>query len=118
MTSTYWRFQRTGQSSFFIYDVYVPLLLITICWALALIAYLLRKNNKNALKSIETKYFTIMHKIHEVSILYVTMAMMMEWMYFDAGSGTRWISFIICLTFTIYFVSYELYIYYDMIKYP
>jgi hypothetical protein len=44
--------------------------------------------------------------------------MMMEWMYFDAASGSRWISFIICLTFTLYFVGFELYVYYDMIKYP
>jgi hypothetical protein len=86
MSTTYWRFQRTGQSSFFIYDVYIPLLLISICWALAIVAYFMRKKDKNALKSFESKYFTVLHKLHELVILYVTMAMMMEWMYFDAAS--------------------------------
>ena len=44
--------------------------------------------------------------------------MIMEWMYFDAASGARWLSFIICFAFTLYFVGYELYVYHDMIKYP
>lgn len=64
------------------------------------------------------KYWTVLHKIHEASILYVTIAMIMEWMYFDAASGARWLSFIICFAFTLYFVGYELYVYHDMIKYP
>lgn len=59
-----------------------------------------------------------MHKIHEFAILYVTFAMMMEWIYFDAASTERWISLIICLVVTVYFVGYHLYIYYDMISYP
>jgi len=59
-----------------------------------------------------------LHKLHEAVILYVTTAMMLEWMYFDASSGERWFSLLICLLFTTYFVGYELYIYYDMIKYP
>lgn len=50
MNSIYWRFHRTGQSSFFIYDVYIPLLLIVICWITVLIGYILRRCNKNNLK--------------------------------------------------------------------
>jgi hypothetical protein len=42
----------------------------------------------------------------------------MEWFYFDGASTDRWISLLICLLFTAYFVAYELYLYYDMIKYP
>lgn len=37
--SMYWRFQRIGQTSFFIYDVFVPMLLIVICWILMIIAH-------------------------------------------------------------------------------
>lgn len=50
--------------------------------------------------------------------MYLTLAMMMEWVYFDGNSGTRWLSLFVCLLCTGYFVCYELYIYYDMIKYP
>lgn len=52
MTTTYWRYQRTGHSSFFIYDLYIPLLLISICWILALVAYCMRKSDKTAFKSM------------------------------------------------------------------
>lgn len=106
MTTIDWRFQRIGASSFFIYDVYIPLILIFTCWTLAIIAYYCRKSDKNAFKKLEPKFWTITHKIHEVCILYVTLAMMLEWMYFDAGSFERWISFIICGTFTVYFVGF------------
>jgi hypothetical protein len=51
-------------------------------------------------------------------MLYVTLAMMLEWLYFDAGSVERWISLAMCLSFTCYFVGYHLYVYYDMIRYP
>lgn len=50
--------------------------------------------------------------------MYVTMAMMLEWLYFDAGSLVRWVSLIVCLTFTCYFIGYHLFIYYDMMDYP
>lgn len=105
-------------SSFFLYDVYIPLLMITTCWILILVAYIWRKYEKLAFVKLESKFFVMMHKLHEVVILYVTTAMMLEWMYFDAASGERWASLLICLLFTLYFVGYELYIYYDMIKYP
>lgn len=46
LTTISWRFQRIGQSSFFIYDVYMPLLLVLTCWVLALIAYIWRRSDK------------------------------------------------------------------------
>ena len=52
MNTLYWRFHRTGQSSFFIYDVYMPLLLISLCWITALIAYCIKRSDKNALKRL------------------------------------------------------------------
>ena len=118
MTSIDWRFQRTGMSSFFLYDVYIPLLIIGIIWILAIVAKLLHRYAQFKFKPYEAKYFTALHKIHEFAVLYVTMAMMLEWLYFDAASTERWISLLVCLAFTLYFVGYHLYIYYDMIRYP
>lgn len=43
---------------------------------------------------------------------------MLEWIYFDAASLQRWLSFGSCIFFNIYFLLYQLYIYYDMINYP
>ena len=39
-------------------------------------------------------------------------------MYFEPSSMERWISLGLCILFNIYFLAYELYIYYDMINYP
>ena len=43
---------------------------------------------------------------------------LLEWLYFDGSSVERWLSFGFCILMNIYFLVYELYIYYDMIKYP
>ena len=64
------------------------------------------------------KFFTFVHKVHEISILYISITTLLEWIYFDASSLERWLSFGFCLLMNIYFLIYELYIYYEMIKYP
>lgn len=46
------------------------------------------------------------------------MAAIVEYIYFEPTSAQRFISAGICALFNIYFVLYELYIYYDMLKYP
>jgi hypothetical protein len=43
LTDIDWRLQRLGMTSFFIYDVYIPLLLISFVWTMALVAKLLTK---------------------------------------------------------------------------
>lgn len=116
MTTVYWRFHRTGQSSFFIFDVYIPLALMALSWILLLMTKLLKKYK--CFKGMDAKVYTFMHKVHELSIFYVCTAAMLEWLNFDAASAERWISFMVCLAFLVYFVGYELYAYYDMIEYP
>ena len=64
------------------------------------------------------KLFSAVHKIHEFSLLYITMASIVEFIYFEPTSAQRYISAILCVAFNVYFVIYELYIYYDMLKYP
>ena len=105
-------------TTFFIYDVYIPLLLIVTIWIMILIAKLLTKYRGTNFSSYKVGFFTVLHKLHEITIIYVTIAMILEWVYFDAASTERWISLGIAVFFTVYFVGYHLYIYYDMIKYP
>ena len=112
----YWRFQRTGQTSFFIYDCYLPVLLLIFCWISLLILYKINKTKWYARHA--SKIYSAVHKIHEISILYVTMASIVEFIYFQPTSLQRFISAGVCIIFNIYFVVYELYIYYDMLKYP
>ena len=117
MESLPWRYQRTGMTSFFIYDVYIPVSLIVFVWLMGALGRYLQKKCKYFI-GYEMKFYTVLHKIHEFSIIYVTTAMILEWMYFDAGSLERWVSLLVCIVFTVYFVGYHLYIYYDMIRYP
>lgn len=112
----YWRFQRTGQTSFFIFDVYLPSFLIALCWAAAIVSYCAKK--KRWYEAYSTKIFPIVHKIHEITIMYVTMAAIVEFIYFEPTSTERFISAALCLAFNLYFVVYELFIYYDFLKYP
>lgn len=50
--------------------------------------------------------------------MYITMAAIVEFIYFTPSSAERLVSAIICIIFNVYFVFYELYVYYDMLKYP
>lgn len=77
LNSLSWRFQRTGMTTFYIYDVYIPLLLITTVWLMALIAKILKDCKGYNFKKYEAKFFTVLHKLHELTLLYVTFAMML-----------------------------------------
>ncbi len=51
-------------------------------------------------------FYSFLHKAHEISIFYISLSTLLEWMYFDAASSERWISFILCLVFNVYFLAY------------
>lgn len=68
----YWRFQRTGQTSFFIYDVYIPIILIVVCWIGLIIAHF--SQDKKWFASYGSNLYSGVHKIHEISLMYITMA--------------------------------------------
>jgi hypothetical protein len=76
----FWRFQRTGQTSFFIYDVYIPVFLIMLCWIGLIVAHCSKK--KRWYLSYASKLYSAIHKIHEISLMYVTMAAIVEFIYF------------------------------------
>ena len=87
-------------------------------WVLMLIGYCLNKKKPLLFKKHMGKFYTFLHKVHEIAILYIMLNTMLEFMYFEGNSTQRWISLIFCLVFNIYFLAYELYCYYQMIKYP
>lgn len=82
-----------------------------------LVAYCLNRRKPLLFKKHMGKFYTFLHKVHEISILYAMLATILEWLYFQS-SFQRWMSFGFCLVFNIYFLVYELYCYYDMMKYP
>ena len=66
ITTVYWRFQRTGQTSFFIYDVYVPLTVISLCWLVILVRFIMRKCCPGVTFSNSTyaRCWVLFHKTH------------------------------------------------------
>jgi hypothetical protein len=91
--------------------------LIVLCWVLVFLGKCCI-NHKLKHKNILGSFYSLTHKIHEISIFYITLATILEWLYFDLGSVERWVSFGLCIGFNTYFFIYQLYIYYDMIGYP
>jgi hypothetical protein len=112
-----WRFARTGHTSFFIYDTYGIVIMLIFCWIILLIGYLLNKKQPRLFKRNAGMFYTLIHKAHEISILYIFINTILEWFYFHP-SFERFLSLGLCLFANIYFIGYELYIYHDMIKYP
>lgn len=60
--SMYWRFQRTGQTTFFIYDCYVPIFLLVVCWILLAVAC--NCKHKQWYPKHAGKIFSAVHKVH------------------------------------------------------
>ncbi|CAM6005590.1 unnamed protein product [Sphagnum balticum] len=110
-----WRFRRTGQTSFFIYDCYMQIVLLAVCWVVLLLAQVIEK--RLHWKVVRNAY-VFFHRGHEVVIFYISMAMILEWSYFDSSSSERIISLVVCVIFNLYFLGYELFMYYEMIRYP
>lgn len=92
--------------------------MILFCWILLGIGYCLNKHKPLLFKKHMGKFYTFLHKVHEISILYIMLATIMEWLYFDSNYMERWLSLGFCILVNVYFLIYELYVYYDMIKYP
>lgn len=112
-----WRFRRTGYSSFFIFDTYNNIFMMVLCWILLAIAHYCIKH-KIQHKKVMSAFYSFTLKVHEITIFYIGLSTLLEWIYFNAASFERWLSFGFCIFFNIYFLVYELYIYYDMINYP
>lgn len=114
-----WRFKRTGFSTFFLLDIYMQLILIVGVWLLVLIftKVIYRKNRNHWILG---KIYVIFHKVHEISLMYLTIGMLLEWIYFNEQEegGYKWGSFFMGLVILVYYVVYELYVYYDLFQYP
>jgi hypothetical protein len=62
-SSVDWRFLRTGHTSFFIFDCYMNIFMIILCWALVIIGQCVIKKKK-ALKEYLGKFYSLLHKVH------------------------------------------------------
>jgi hypothetical protein len=91
------------------------MLLIVLSWVLIIVA---KKLEKKIQQSKISRLYSIFHSLHEITIFYLSLGLVLELMYFEASSVTRVVSLTLCLAFNTYFIIYQLYVYYELIKYP
>lgn len=114
-----WRFKRTGFTTFFVLDVYMQIIMLVAAWVLLLVFTKLLYRRNFTHKNVG-RVFLVFHKVHEISLMYISIAMVLEWLYFQSQQeeGYKWASFFFCLFMLGYYLAYELYIYYDLFQYP
>lgn len=70
----YWRFHRTGFTTFFIYDCYAQMLLIALSWLLVIVARCLENKARQGTIS---KLYSLFHSLHEITIFYLALALVL-----------------------------------------
>lgn len=111
----FWRFERTGFTTFFLFDCYLQILLLAFCWVLVLLARILSGRLRQSLLS---RMYSTFHALHEITIFYLSLALVLEIYYFDPNSTTRIASLAVCVIFNLYFLGYTLWVYYSLMSYP
>lgn len=71
-----WRFKRTGFSTFFLLDIYMQIILIGGSW-IALLVLLKIVYRKDPTHKNVGRGFVVFHKVHEISLMYVTIALVL-----------------------------------------
>ena len=94
---------------------------LTFVWTL-LIIFRFCKYRKNPTHKTVGRVYSIFHKVHEISILYLTISLILGWTYISQGSykivGLRSFSIVISCALLLYYFIYHLYMYYDLFQYP
>ena len=109
-----WRFTRTGHNSYFLFDTYIQLALLVLCWLILLVLHLIRKR---APKLVSPGY-TLLHRVHEVVLFYVWIGALLEWLTFTQHSAYQAASLALSILIVLYFLLYEIYVFYQLIPYP
>ena len=108
-----WRFLRTGNSTYFMFDTYLQLGLLLFCW---IMIFALQVFKKRFPRLIGFGY-TFLHRVHEISLFYVWISILLEWMTFDANEDYRIASLCMSIVATLYFLIYQVYVFYRIIPY-
>ena len=58
-----WRFERTGQTGYFLFDAYIPILMTILCW-LPIIIFNCMPNQNKTVRKLRSITYTCLHRIH------------------------------------------------------
>jgi hypothetical protein len=62
--------------------------------------------------------YSILTALHEIALMYFSLTVMFEFVYFDPTKPIRWVSIFICMIVVIYYLLYHVYRYYDLMEFP
>ncbi len=79
------------------------MLVIVSSWILVAVA---RRLEGKVKMSTISRLYSIFHWLHEITIFYLSLGLVLEFLYFDHSSSTRLASMIICIVFNIYYLIY------------
>lgn len=116
-TVSEFRFRRTGFSSEFIMDAYSQIILIVVGYISLVIGICLAKKCQKG-QRIRGYLETCLAYLHEISILYFTLTIVFEFIYFDVSNPVRIASLILCLAVNLYYFAYHSWRYHDLMRYP
>ena len=95
------------------FDTYLQLGLLLFCW---IMIFALQVFKKRFPRLIGFGY-TFLHRVHEISLFYVWIGIILEWMNFDANEDYRVASLCMSIVATLYFMIYQVYVFYRIIPY-
>lgn len=98
-----WRFSRTGHTGYFIFDAYIPLILIVLSW-IPIIILSRFPSTRPRIRKYKTYFYTNLHRLHEICTFYLIIALSLEWTHFSAHTSTQYKY--VSLSFSIVFVLY------------
>lgn len=111
------RFRRTGFTNVFILDCYTQILLIMVCYIVLIACVCMAKRSKKFEQTLPYLY-TILNALHEISLMYFTLTIMFEFVYFDTSKTIRYVSAIVAILVAVYYLIYQVYRYHDIMDFP
>lgn len=113
-----WRLSRTGFTGYFLFDAYIPVLVIIVSWVPISILKLWSKWRSPA--KIGSMLYTILHRAHEISMFYIMISLCLEWAYFPQHSVApyKYLSFGSSILLVLYCLAYEIHCFYKIIPFP
>lgn len=61
--------------------------------------------------------YTLFYRLNEIAVLFFVLTIIFEFEYSSVINNYRYLSIVMCILITIYFVGYHAYIFYDFIPY-
>lgn len=91
--------------------------MIALCYVLLIGCICLGKYSTK-FKQTRRHLYSILTALHEISLMYFTLTIMFEFEYFTTTKTIRWVSMIICVLVTVYYLLYHTYRYYELMEFP